>query len=621
MNSLVLVIAALCIFALGYRFYGAFLAAKVLALDPSRPTPAYKLRDGVDYHPTNKWVLFGHHFAAIAGAGPLIGPVLAAQFGYLPGTVWILIGAVLAGAVHDFVVLFASVRLDGLSLAKIAHHHIGRLSGVVTSIAILFIITAALSGLAIAVVNALAANPNIEGDIGSPWGTFAILTSIPAALLVGAYMYRIRPGKVAEASAVGVTIVVLGVILGHAFQESSWGHFLSFTHPTLKIALPVYGFIASVLPVWVLLCPRDYLSSYMKIGVVGLLTFGIFVVHPPLHMPAFTAFTKGGGPVIPGTVWPFVCITIMCGAISGFHALVGSGTTPKMINRESDALPIGFGAMLVEGFVALMALIAACALLPNDYFAINANPAHFPGFAAAALSPGGGELVSLTREVGESNLVGRTGGAVTLAVGMAKVFSGIPGMRSLMSYWYHFAIMFEALFILTTVDTGTRVARFILQEAVEGFRRKATPIGKAGKWVLNIGCSAAVCLAWGYLLYTNDIATIWPMFGIANQLLAAIALALGTTIILQRSKRKVYALATFLPFLFVFATTMTAGIQSIPSFLKIGPGDPAYKGLLNSGLCVAMLVLTAVIAVDSARSWVAALRKPALAKNVGIALS
>jgi len=602
MSSLVLVIAGLCIFALAYRYYGAFLAAKVLTLNDARPTPAHQFRDGVDYHPTNRWVLFGHHFAAIAGAGPLIGPVLAAQYGFLPGALWILIGAVLAGAVHDFVVLFASIRQGGLSLAKIADARLGPVAGVATSIAILFIITAALAGLAIAVVNALAVNPKVPGDVGSPWGTFAILVSIPAALLVGAYMYRIRPGKIGEASAIGVAIIVLGVILGHPFQQSSWGHLLSLQPATLKIALPIYGFIASVLPVWMLLCPRDYLSSYMKIGVVALLTLGIFVVHPHLNMPALTAYT-GGGPVLPGRVWPFVSITIMCGAISGFHSLVGSGTTPKMLNKESDALPIGFGAMLVEGFVALMALVAACALIPNDYFAINADPSKFPAFAQQALRPGGGELPALTQAVGETNLVGRTGGAVTLAVGMAKIFSGIPGMRGLMSYWYHFAIMFEALFILTTVDTGTRVARFILQEPVQGLLRRKRPLMGLGKWVLNIGCSAAVCLAWGYLLYNNDISTIWPMFGIANQLLAAIALAVGTTLILTDSRRRIYALTTFLPFLFVLITTMTAGIESLPGFLKVAPGDPPSKGLLNCSLTIAMLALTALIAVIAIRKW------------------
>ena len=610
MNSLVLVIIGLCLFALAYRYYGAFLAAKVMVLNDARTTPAHVHEDGVDYHPTPRWVLFGHHFAAIAGAGPLIGPVLAAQYGFLPGTIWILIGAVLAGGIHDFVVLVASIRHDGLSLAQIVRARIGRVSAVATSIAILFIIIVALAGLAMAVVNALGINPKIAGDLGSPWGTFAILVSIPAALLTGLYMYRIRPGKIGEASLVGVGLLILGVVLGHPFQSSVYGHLLSLPQNTLKIGLPVYGFIASVLPVWMLLCPRDYLSSYMKIGVVGLLAVGIFVVHPPLLMPALTQYTHGG-PVFSGAIWPFVCITIMCGAISGFHALVASGTTPKMLDKESDALPLGFGAMLVEGFVGLLAIIAACALVPNDYFAINANPAKFPLFADQ-MRHGLGQLPALTAQVGETNLVGRTGGAVTLAVGMAKIFSGLPFMGALMSYWYHFAIMFEALFILTTVDTGTRVARFILQEMIEGTPARRAQINTvpARRWTMNIVCGAIVSLAWGYLLYNNDIATIWPMFGIANQLLAAIALAVGTTIILTYSSKKIYALTTVLPFAFIFVTTMVAGIESLPGFFKLGPLDPWYKGYLNDGLILTMLVLTVVITIDAGRRWIELLRLP-----------
>ena len=608
MNSLVLVVGGLCVFALAYRYYGVFLATKVLMLDDARVTPAHRRRDGVDYLPMHRWVLFGHHFAAIAGAGPLIGPVLAAQYGYLPGTLWILIGAVLAGAVHDFVILVASIRQDGLSLARIVRERIGPVSAVATSIAILFIIVVALAGLASAVVNALGVNPKVPGDIGSPWGTFAILMSIPAALLTGAYMYRIRPGKIGEASVIGVTILILGVVLGQPFQHSLYGHWLSCSQSTLKIALPVYGFLASVLPVWLLLCPRDYLSSYMKIGVVALLAIGIVIVHPSLQMPALTQYTHGNGPVLPGAVWPFVCITIMCGAISGFHALVASGTTPKMLDAESDALPLGYGAMVVEGFVALLAIIAACALAPNDYFAINANPAKFPQFAQA-VHAGVGQLQLLTLQVGETNLIGRTGGAVTLAVGMAKIFSALPGMGALMSYWYHFAIMFEALFILTTVDAGTRIARFILQEAVEGVRPHSAPSASL-RWGMNIGCSAVVCLAWGYLLYNNDIATIWPMFGIANQLLAAIALAIGTTIILTAPCKRSYALTTFIPFVFVLITTMTAGVMSLPATLAIGPADPWYKGMLNAGLTISMLVLTIIIACDAARRWLVLLRTP-----------
>jgi carbon starvation protein len=398
------------------------------------------------------------------------------------------------------------------------------------------------------------------------------------------------------------------VVLGQPFQHSGFGHFLSCPQSTFKIALPVYGFIASVLPVWLLLCPRDYLSSYMKIGVVMLLAVGIFIVHPQLQMPALTPYLHGG-PVLRGAVWPFVCITIMCGAVSGFHSLIASGTTPKMLNKESDALPLGYGAMVVEGFVSLLAIIAACSLIPNDYFAINADPAKFPQFAALARA-GHGELLTLTKAVGESNLIGRTGGAVTLAVGMTKIFSALPGMKQLMSYWYHFAIMFEALFILSTVDAGTRIARFILQEAIEGvIPPKDTP-SPAMRWGLNIGCSALACLLWGYLLWKNDIATIWPLFGIANQLLAAIAFAVGTTLILSYSRRKVYALTTFIPFVFVFITTMVAGVMSLPDFFAVSPTDPWYKGMLNGGLTISMLILTVVIVVNATIRWTSLLRTP-----------
>ncbi len=598
MNSLVIVVVALCVFALAYRFYATFLATKVTILDDERVTPAHRLKDGVDYHPTNRWVLFGHHFAAIAGAGPLIGPVLAAQFGFLPGAVWILIGAVLAGAVHDYIILYASVRMNGLSLANIARKYIGSLSGVITSIAILFIMTCALAGLAMVVVGALSK---------SPWGTFTIVSSIPAALITGLWMYKIRPGKIGEASIIGVSLVLLGVIFGRPFEHSAWGHYLALDPKVLTLALPIYGFIASVLPVWVLLCPRDYLSSYMKIGVIALLAIGIFIVHPQLNMPAVTPLIHGGGPIVSGKVWPFVCITIMCGALSGFHSLIASGTTPKMINRESDMKFIGYGAMIVEGFVALMALIAATVLMPSDYFAITVPVEKFAAFAQQfpqwAVPVHLNELEMMVEE----QLRGRFGGSPTLAVGMAQIFSGMLGAQHLMSYWYHFAIMFEALFILTTVDTGTRVARFILQEAVQSALRIKDP-GVALRWTLNIGCSGAVCLCWGYLLYHNDISTIWPMFGIANQLLAAIALAIGTTIILRSSDKKVYALTTFLPLIFVFVTTMTAGIESIPAFIKLGVVDPT-KAVVNVSLTVAMLILSAVITLDAAWKWILVLQE------------
>jgi carbon starvation protein len=607
MNSLWLVIGSLAAFAVAYRFYGAFLAAKVAVLDDARATPSHRLTDGVDYHPTNKLVLFGHHFAAIAGPGPLVGPVLAAQWGFLPGFIWIVIGACLAGAVHDFVVLLASVRQDGLSLPQIARANIGRFSGVISSVATLFIVIITLASVGIVVVNALAE---------SAWGMFTIVLTIPAALLTGLWIYKIRPGKVGEASVIGVAIVLLGVILGRTFAESGVGHFLVFDKPTLSLMLPAYAFIASVLPVWVLMCPRDYLSCYMKIGVMVVLAVGVFLAHLTLKMPATTPFIGGGGPVISGAVWPFVCIVIMCGAISGFHALVASGTTPKMIFKESDIRPIGYGAMVVEGFVAVTALVAACALEPGDYFSINVAQDKQAQVVAAVqaqhqwnLAPV--ELKSLEEGTRE-HLAGRTGGAVTLAVGMAKVFSNMPGMKDLMSYWYHFVIMFEALFILTLLETGTRVARFVFQEVAASITPRAAVRGRA-HWGMNISTSALTCLAWGYLLYTGNINTLWRMLGIANQLLAAIALTVGTTYLINHASKRRYALCTGIPFAFVLVTVLTAGIQSVEGWVSRIPGatgKEVFSLELMSVLASIMLVLTAVIAVDAIRHWVTLLRGP-----------
>lgn len=615
MNSLWLIIGSLAAFAVAYRLYGAFLAAKVAMLDDSRPTPAHRLKDGVDYHPTSRLVLFGHHFAAIAGPGPLVGPVLAAQWGYAPGFIWIIIGACLAGAVHDFVILWASVRQDGLSLPQIARANIGKLSGITTSIATLFIIVITLASVGIVVVNALNE---------SAWGMFTIVVTIPAALLTGLWMYKIRPGKVAEASVIGVTIVLLGVFLGKPFAESGIGHWLLFEKSTLSIILPVYAFIASVLPVWVLMCPRDYLSCYMKIGVMVVLAIGIFFAHPTLKMPATTPFLGGGGPVISGAVWPFVCIVIMCGAISGFHALIASGTTPKMIYRESDIRPIGYGAMIVEGFVAITALVAACALQPGDYFAINVAKEKQAQVVASVqaqhqwnIAPV--ELKSLEEGTRES-LAGRTGGAVTLAVGMAKVFSSLPGLRQLMSYWYHFVIMFEALFILTLLETGTRVARFVFQETATQFRPRAV-IGGKPHWGMNIAMSLATCFAWGYLLYTGNINTLWRMLGIANQLLAAIALAVGTTYLINHAPKRSYALCTGIPFAFVLVTVMTAGVQSVLGWWNRIPGAPAnevFSLQLMSVLASIMLGLTVVIAVDAVRRWFVLLNGPRAGRSIPV---
>ena len=577
MNSLALLAIALCVFGLAYRYYSAFLAAKVAVLDPKKATPAYELRDGKDYHPTNKYVLFGHHFAAIAGAGPLIGPVLAAQYGYLPGAIWILLGAVFAGAVQDYIILYASVRNKGESISRIAHRFLGPVAGWCTGFAVLFIIIVALAGLAGAVVNALQE---------SAWGVFTIACTIPIAFLMGQWMYNIRPGKIAEASAIGVVLLLAGVLLGNPISHSSIAPWFTLSPDGLKLALPIYGFIAAVLPVWMLLCPRDYLSTYMKLGTVALLAVGIALVHPKLVMPATTAFIHGGGPVIPGPVWPYVCLTIACGAISGFHTLIGSGTTPKMISSEADIRPIGYGAMLIEGFVSILALIAACTLYQNDYFAINANIAKFPAFGTHVT-----QLPMLTRMVGEKTLVGRTGGAVTLAVGMARIFSNLPGMKSLMSYWYHFAIMFEALFILTTIDTGTRVARFILQEMLRPVSKKLS----TGSYMPGVVVTSfLVTYGWYYLLKGGTISTIWPMFGIANQLLGVIALAIGTSYILIHSSKRRYAFTTFVPFLFLGVTILTSGFQYTRTMLAPG-GDPV-KAVLTAIMMVLALIVIAICA-------------------------
>jgi carbon starvation protein len=582
-NALVLLAIGLCAIALAYRYYAAFLAAKVMLLDDSEPTPAYELRDGRDYHPTNKWILFGHHFAAIAGAGPLIGPVLAAQYGYLPGAIWILLGSIFAGGVHDFIILYASVRQRGESLSRLAREWQSPLSGTCTAIAILFIIIVAIASLAIVVVNALNE---------SAWGTFTIAASIPIAVLMGQWLYRIRPGRVAEASVIGVVLLIAAVVLGGPIQHHPvYAGWFTYSKETLSIALPIYGFLAAVLPVWMLLCPRDYLSTYMKLGVVALLAIGIVIVHPTLRMPALTQY-QGGGPIVPGPVWPYVCITIACGAISGFHSLIASGTTPKMISRQSDIPLIGYGSMVIEGGVALMALIAACVLYTNDYFAINANAKLFPGFANSTVL-----LPELTRQVGEKTLVGRTGGAVSLAVGMTMIFSGIPGLKQFPAIFYHFAIMFEALFILTTIDTGTRVARFVVQEMLGNVY---API-RNGRWVPGvILTSALVSFAWGYLVYGGTIASIWPMFGVANQLLAVLALAIGTTYILKHRPAK-YALVTFLPFCFLVVTVVTAGVMV--TWNRYIPTQDWVKAILT----IIMLVLVVITVVDAIAKWIAIL--------------
>jgi len=585
-NAMPLVVGALCVMAIFYRYYHGFIAAKVVALDDSRKTPAYTMYDGQNYYPTSRWVLFGHHFAAITGAGPLIGPVLAAQFGVLPGYLWILVGVVLAGAVHDFIIFFASVRHGGKSLAEIARIQISPLSGIVASIAILFILVVALAGLGLVVVNALSE---------SSWGTFTIACTIPIALFMGLYMYRFRRGRIAEGTIIGVILLILAVIFGKDIAHSSLATYFTFPKPKITLFILIYGFVASVLPVWMLLCPRDYLSSFMKIGTIAFLALGVIIVHPELKMPHITEYIYGGGPIIPGSLFPFTFITIACGAISGFHALVASGTSPKMVSKESDIRVIGFGAMLIEGFIAILALVAACSLFPGDYFAINVSPQVFETLGLNTVN-----LDQLSKEVGE-NLVGRTGGAVSLAVGMAQIFTSIPGMRHLMDYWYHFAIMFEALFILTTIDTGTRVARFMIQE----FGGKIyKPFERVDHLPSAIISSALISCGWGYFVFTGSISTIWPMFGTANQLLAGIALCVGTTFIINIGKAR-YAWVTIIPMAFVMATTLSASWLNITdNFLPLAKRDGfAIQGYVNSLLTAVMMICAVIILIDSFRTW------------------
>jgi Carbon starvation protein, predicted membrane protein len=579
MNSIVLVIIAALVLIIAYRTYGAFIAAKVLVVDETREVPSKVHEDGHDYVPTNKWVLLGHHFAAIAGAGPLIGPVLAAQFGYLPGTLWILIGGVFAGAVHDMVLLFASVRHDGQSIAEIARTNLGTRMGFVTSIAVLFILIIAMAGLGLPIVNSL---------YNSPWGTFTVGFTIPVAILIGLYLKFLRPGKIGEATIIGMALVLLGVILGPTIQHTALAPYLTFNVKQMSVILTIYGFCAAALPVWLLLLPRDYLSTYMKLGVIGALAIGIIIVRPTVQMPAVTQFINGGGPIIPGKVFPFLFITIACGALSGFHALVSSGTTPKLIASEKDILPIGFGAMLLECFVAIMALIAATCLPTSDYFAINSAPAVF---AKLHMIPK--ELPMLSQMVGE-NLAGRPGGSVSLAVGMSYVFYKIPGLEHLMSYWYHFCIMFEALFILTTIDAGTRIGRYLLQDLCGKFYKPFEDKNSVFNMVLFSGL---ISFSWGYLLYTGNVSTIWPLFGTANQMLSAIAFAVGTTIIIKAGKAK-YALITAIPMVLITIITLTAAFQNV-----FGSYLPQGKILL-AAVSIILIVLVVIILVESIRVWV-----------------
>ena len=577
--------------AIAYRYYSAFLSARVAVLEDGRTTPAHAKYDGHNYYPMGRWTLFGHHFAAITGAGPLIGPVLAAQFGFLPGLVWLVIGVCLGGAVHDFMILWASTRHDGRSLAEIARAEMGSVAGVTTALAILFIIVIALAGLGLAVVNALR---------DSAWGTFTIGATIPIATLMGLYMYRWRKGDVTTATIVGVIALLAAVVAGRWVADTSWAGYFVLSRGELVFALAAYGFLASVLPVWMLLAPRDYLSTFMKIGTIAVLIVGVAIVRPTLQMPAISEFAGGGGPIIPGTVYPFVFITIACGAISGFHGLIASGTTPKMVNRESDIRPIGYGAMLVEGVVGIVALVATSALHQGDYYAINVAAPRFETLGIPAVN-----LAALSSAVGE-DVAGRPGGAVSLAVGMAQIFSGLPGMAGLMSYWYHFAIMFEALFILTTIDAGTRVARFILQELAG---RLYAPLGRPASMPASVASTLAVVLAWGYFLYAGSIETIWPMFGIANQLLATVGLAVATIVLVNMGRTR-YVWVTLCPMAFVAVTTVTAGLLSVrDNFWPITSSPVAavrMQGYTNTILTLVMLSCVATILVAAARQWLRA---------------
>ena len=557
--------AALCTYACGYRFYSKWIAAKILTLDDQRATPCEIHEDGRDFVRTNKWIVFGHHFAAISGPGPLVGPVLAAQFGYLPSVLWLLIGVVLGGAVQDFIILVASIRRDGKSLGEMVKDEIGTLAGILSLIAIVSILIILIAVLGLVIVKALA---------HSPWGTFTIAATLPIAVFMGIYLRFIRPGRVLEISAIGIALLLLSVWYGRYFHENpTLSRWFTFEATTLAWAVILYGLCASILPVWLLLAPRDYLSTFMKLGTIAALILGILIVLPPLKMPALTRFVDGTGPVFSGNIFPFCFVTIACGAISGFHSLIASGTTPKLISRESHARAIGYGSMLLESTVAIMALVAACTLDPGVYFAMNSPAALVTGDAAKAASIISGwgfpvtstNLTDMARDLGESTLLGRAGGAPTLAVGMAKVFSSVIGGRQLMAIWYHFAIMFEALFILTTVDAGTRVGRFLVQAALKQIHPS---LGNTRSWSANLVSSILLVGGWGYFLYQGvidplgGINSLWPLFGIANQLLAVIALCLATTVLLKMGKIR-SCIAAALPLAWVTVVTFVAAAQKI----------------------------------------------------------
>ncbi|MED3763758.1 carbon starvation CstA family protein [Ureibacillus terrenus] len=596
MNGLSIVIGAICILVIGYRFYGYFFTKKVLLINDKKPTPAHELNDGQDYVPTNKWVAFGHHFAAIAAAGPLVGPVLAAQFGYLPGLLWLLIGAVIGGAVHDAVVLFASMRQKGKSLSEVMKEELGPVAAFCTGLAMLFIITITMAGLSMVVLGALERNP---------WGTFAVAITIPIAMLVGV-AYK-KTGNLLVTSAVGFILLLIGVFAGPYIQDTVLGQWLTLDRQTLALILPIYAFFAAALPVWFLLAPRDYLSSFMKIGVFIALIVGVFFVNPVIQFPAVTEFVHGGGPIIAGPVWPFVSITIACGAISGFHAFIGSGTTPKMLDKWEDIRVVGFGAMLVESLVGVMALIAATSLHPADYFAINAAPAVFATLGMEVVN-----LPQLSQTIG-IDLEGRTGGAVSLAVGMTQIFTGVPWFANLSSYFYQFVIMFEAVFILTAIDAGTRVARYLIQDFLGDVIR---PLKRTDWMPGTIFASALACFMWGYLLYTGEIGPIWALFGVSNQLMASIGLVIGATVILKIATKRIYVLTCIIPLVYLYITVNVAGIWMIKN-VYWNSASSGYS-VLNGILSIIMLILGLVVVITALKSWVKLWNSPRFVRGKAV---
>ena len=621
-SAMWLVVAAVCSYALGYRFYSKFVAAKVLALDAMRATPAERLENGRDFVRTNKYVVFGHHFAAIAGPGPLVGPVLAAQFGYLPGTLWIIVGAVFGGCIQDFVILLFSVRRDGKSLGQMARDEIGKTAGTVAFISVLSILVILLAVVALIIVNALK---------DSPWGAFTIGMTIPIALLMGVYLRYLRPGRVLEASVLGFLLVVAAIFGGQWISQSAHAGAFTLAGTTLAILIILYGFAASALPVWLLLAPRDYLSTFVKLGTIAILALGILLVRPTLQMPALTRFIDGSGPVFAGNLFPFAFITIACGAISGFHSLISSGTTPKMIAREPQTRMVGYGAMMCESFVGIMAMIAACTLQPGTYLAVNSGAGMVGGNPAAAVATisnwgfpvTADQMAVMAQNVGEKTLFFRTGGAPAFALGMAKIFSDSLGGTAVMAIWYHFAIMFEALFILTVLDAGTRVARFMLQDALGHIWK---PMGRTSWYPSILVTSAVSVAAWGYFLWQGirdplgGINSLWPLFGICNQLLAAVALCVATTIIVKMGRAR-FIWVTLGPLTWLVSVTFAASWHKVfdPNPLigllahahQLASG-PAVAGLqrrifndqLDAAVCGLLVVLVSVIVIESALQWI-----------------